>query len=282
MNESNKKLNILMIGAHPDDCDLKAGGAAILWAKLGHRVQLVAMTGGDNGHPSMSGGALQQRRRKEACEAARVMGIARYDVLEHHGGELIPTLETRREVVRLIREARADVVISHRSTDYHPDHRYTAALVQDAAYMVTVPFFVSSVPALEKNPVFLYFEDNFTRPVPFRPDIAVNIDGVFEQKLQALEAHASQMFEWLPFMLSRSSGNPEQVPEDAAQRRAWLAKAWYPNPPSADVRQCLRKLYPAEDALAQHAEAFEICEYGSPLAPEEFRRIFPFLPAGDR
>ncbi|MFP5209914.1 MAG: PIG-L deacetylase family protein [Acidobacteriota bacterium] len=275
----NKQLSILMIGAHPDDCELKAGGTAALWARLGHCVQFVAMTGGDNGHPSMSGGALQQRRREEAREAAKVLGIARAEVLENHGGELLATLEARRDVVRLIREARADIVISHRSTDYHPDHRYTATLVQDAAYMVTVPFFLASVPALERNPVFLYFEDTFTRPVPFRPDIAVKIDEVFEQKMAALEAHASQMFEWLPFMMSRSLGRPEHVPEDPVERRAWLAKAWFPDAPPQEVQACLQRLYPAGKAAARHAEAFEICEYGSPLDPEDFRRIFPFLPA---
>lgn len=277
MNEPKKKLSILMIGAHPDDCELKAGGTAILWAKLGHRVQFVAMTGGDNGHPSMSGGSLQQRRREEAQAAASILGIARSDVLENHGGELLPTLEARREVVRLIREAHADVIISHRSTDYHPDHRYTGTLVQDAAYMVTVPFFLSSVPSLEKNPVFLLFEDRFTRPVPFRPDIAVNIDEVFEQKLDALEMHVSQMFEWLPFMMARSSGKQEKVPEKPSERRAWLANVWFPDPPTQDVQSCIHRLYPGAKS-PRYAEAFEICEYGRPVAPTEFRQIFPFLP----
>jgi LmbE family N-acetylglucosaminyl deacetylase len=277
MNEIRKKLSILMIGAHPDDCELKAGGTAILLARFGHRVQFVAMTGGDNGHPSMSGGSLQQRRRQEAQAAAKILGISRSDVLDNHGGELLPTLEARREVVRLIREARADVVISHRSTDYHPDHRYTATLVQDAAYMVTVPFFLASVPALERNPVFLYFEDKFTRPTPFRVDVAVNIDEVFEQKLDALEAHMSQMFEWLPFMMARSSGQQVRVPEQPSQRRRWLADTWFPGPPSQEVLKCIHHLCPGTKP-PRYAEAFEICEYGRQLAPSEFRHIFPFLP----
>jgi LmbE family N-acetylglucosaminyl deacetylase len=282
MTKNGKQLSILMIGAHPDDCELKAGGAAILWSKLGHRVQFAAMTGGDNGHPTMSGGALQQQRRAEAAEAAKILGIESSIVLDHHGGELLATLEARRQVVRLIREARADVVISHRNTDYHPDHRYTATLVQDAAYMVTVPFFLSSVPALEKNPLFLYFEDNFTRPVPLRPDIAVDIDEVFDQKMQALEAHASQMFEWLPFMMSRSSGKPENVPDDPAERRAWLSRIWYPEAPSGDVRGCLERLYGAAGATTRYAEAFEICEYGNQIAPADYWQVFPFLPERPR
>src|ERR1043166_1510661 len=128
-------VRILMIGAHPDDCDLKAGGTAAKWAAAGCQVKFLAMTGGDNGHPSNAGGALQQRRRLEAAEAARRLGIAEYEVLENHGGELSANFENRRDVVRRIREWHADVVITHRSNDYHPDHRYTSMLVQDSAYM---------------------------------------------------------------------------------------------------------------------------------------------------
>lgn len=274
-NASRTHLNILMIGAHPDDCELKAGGSAILWSNMGHRVESVAMTGGDNGHPTMSGGALHQRRSEEARRAAKALGIAGSRVLDYHGGELLPGLDARREVVRLIRETRADVVISHRSTDYHPDHRYTATLVQDAAYMVTVPYFLPSVPALERNPVFLFFQDSFTRPVPFRPDIALDIDDVFEQKLDALECHASQMYEWTPFMMSRTAGRPEDVPSEPKARRKWLAHAWFPEAPSEDVQSCLRRMHQRSDV--RYAEAFEVCEYGRPFPKSEFQELVPAL-----
>lgn len=274
----NQKLSILMIGAHPDDCELKGGGSAIKWAQRGHRVSFIAMTGGDNGHPSMNGAALRRRRCEEAREAGRRLGICRSDVLQHHGGELMPTLEIRRQVVGLIREAQADLVISHRLTDYHPDHRYTAALVQDAAYMVTVPFFVPTVPALERNPVFLCFEDKFTRPAPFLPHIAVDIDDVFERKMAGIEAHVSQMYEWTPFMLGRASGQPQHVPEDPVQRRAWLANIWFPDPPSPEVRICLESWYGPSAAAIRHAEAFEICEYGRQMDRAEMKCLFPFLP----
>lgn len=278
MLNDNQKLNVLMIGAHPDDCELKGGGIAIKWAKMGHCVKFVAMTGGDNGHPSMNGETLQQRRREEAREAGRRLGICRSEVLKNHGGELLATLEARHEVVRLIREACADIVISHRGTDYHPDHRYAATLVQDSAYMVTVPFYVPSVPALERNPVFLSFEDHFTRPVPFLPQIAVGIDDVFEQKMAGLEAHVSQMFEWTPFMLSRSTGKPQAVPDDPVERRVWLSNIWFPDPPSRDVRACLEQWYGPSAATIRHAEAFEICEYGRQIDHQEMKRLFPFLP----
>jgi LmbE family N-acetylglucosaminyl deacetylase len=267
-----------MIGAHPDDCELKGAGTAAQWARQGHFVRFIAMTGGENGHPSVSGAPLRQRRREEAREAGKVLGLCQSEVLDHHGGELLATLDIRRELVRLIREARADIVISHRSTDYHPDHRYTAILVQDSAYMVTVPFFEPSVPALERNPVYLFFEDQFTRPYPFVPDIAVAIDDVFEQKMAAIEAHMSQMYEWTPFMLSRSSGRPERVPEDPVERRNWLANIWFPTSPSPAARRSLEQWYGASAESIRYAEAFEICEYGRQIDRQEIARLFPFLP----
>ena len=132
-------LRIIVFGAHPDDCDLDAGGTAALWAAKGHAVKFVALTNGDAGHQSEGGGALAKRRRAEAQEAGRRLGIAEYEVLDNHDGELEPTLAVRQQVIRRIRQWNADVVIAPRPNDYHPDHRYTGVVVQDSAYMVVVP-----------------------------------------------------------------------------------------------------------------------------------------------
>ena len=132
---SSAVLNILIFGAHPDDAEYKAGGTAALWAAQGHHVKLVSVTNGDIGHWGMSGGALAQRRTAESAKVAERLGVES-EVFDIHDGELEPTLENRKKVVRAIREWKADVVISHRPWDYHPDHRYTGILVQDAAYMV--------------------------------------------------------------------------------------------------------------------------------------------------
>lgn len=176
----DKKLRIIVFGAHPDDAEYKTGGTAIQWAKAGHAVKLVSVTNGDIGHWQMSGGALAQRRTAEAAACAKVLGVTS-EVLDIHDGELLPTLENRQKITRLIRQWQADIVIAHRPWDYHPDHRYVGVLVQDAAYMVTVPFFCPDTPHLTENPVFLYSSDRFQRPYSFRPDIAVSIDEVFGQ-----------------------------------------------------------------------------------------------------
>src|SRR5437763_1677053 len=115
-------------GVPTDDCELKAGGVAALWAARGHHVQFVSVTNGDIGHWRDAGGPLARRRTAEAQAAARLLGI-RSEVFDIHDGELEPTLENRRAVTRAIRRWQADVVMSHRPNDYHPDHRYTGVLV---------------------------------------------------------------------------------------------------------------------------------------------------------
>src|SRR5438876_1056864 len=234
------KLNIIAFGAHPDDCDQRAGGTAAKYAVLGHRVRFVAVTNGDAGHQTEGGGALAARRRAEARDAGRRIGID-YVVLDNHDGELLPTLDARAQIIRQIRQWKADLVLAPRPNDYHPDHRYTGVLVQDAAYMVVVPNVAPDTPALRKNPVFLYFEDGFQKPNPFTPDVAVSIDEVIEKKLDMLDGHVSQMYEWLPWV----DGKLEQVPKDPVARRRWLHESRAPQPTPA-VRAALIKWYGAE------------------------------------
>ncbi len=266
-------LNIIVIGAHPDDCDLKSGGTAILWASMGHNVKFLSLTNGDAGHQSQGGGALAKRRRAEAQEAAKRFGIAEYEVLDNHDGELQPTLEVRLQVIRRIRTWKADIVILPRPNDYHPDHRNTGLVVQDAAYMVIVPNVASDTPPLTHNPVFLYSQDRFQKPNPFKPQITVNIDEVFQQKIEALDAHVSQFYEWLPW----TNQQLDQVPTDLKERKQWLAKVWAP-PISKEMRASLDKWYGSESAAkVKHAETFQVCEYGRQPTDEDILALFPML-----
>lgn len=270
--QQDAKLNIIAFGAHPDDCDNRAGGVAAKYAALGHRVRFVAITNGDAGHQTEGGGALAQRRRAEAQEAGRRIGIE-YVVLDNHDGELLPTLEVREQVIRQMRLWKADLVMAPRPNDYHPDHRYTGILVQDAAYMVTVPNICPDTPSLRKNPVFVYFQDQFQKPSPFSPDIAVSIDDVIEKKYDMLDAHVSQFYEWLAW----HAGNLDKVPKDRKARREWLKTQRRYEPTSA-VRQSLVKWYGAEAAAkVKYSEAFEVCEYGSRPNEADLRRLFPFF-----
>ena len=268
----DRPLQIIMIGAHPDDCDIKSGGTAALFVAMGHHVKFVSVTNGDAGHQSEGGGMLAKRRIAETKEVAKRLGVS-YDVLDNHDGELLPTLEIRLQIIRKIREWKADVVIAPRSNDYHPDHRYTGVLVQDAAFMVGVPNIAPDTPPLRKNPVFLYFQDNFKKPNPFQADIAVDITSVIAIKLDGLDAHQSQFFEWLPWI-----GNYEaEIPKDKAKQREYLLskRVTKVNP---EVKKALEKWYGKEKAeQINYAEAFEICEYGSIPTEAEIRRLFPML-----
>jgi len=263
---------IIFIGAHPDDCDQDGGGTAAMFAKMGHAVKFVSVTNGDAGHQSIGGGALAKIRIAEAKEAGKRFGVE-YVVLNNHDGELIPSLNVRLQIIREIREWNADVVIAPRPNDYHPDHRYTGILVQDAAYIVGVPNILPDVPPLKKNPVFLYYQDYFQRPNPFRPDVAVDITSVFDQKIYAMSAHASQFFEWLPWI----GGYADQVPEGTEARLEWLKKdrTVIITP---EVRKTLEKWYGKETAAkVAHAEAFEVCEYGRRPTDDDLKKLFPML-----
>jgi len=266
-------LRVIAFGAHPDDADIKSAGVAAKFAAKGHQVKFVSVTNGDAGHCQMGGGELAKRRRGEAQEAARRLGIAAYDILDNHDGELMPSLDVRKEIIRLIRDWKADIVLAPRPYDYHPDHRYTGVLVQDAAFMVLIPMVVTDTPPLKKNPVFLYYEDGFQKPNPFKADIAISIDDVWSKKIDAHEAEASQFYEAQP----KCWGGGVDVPSDPAARRKWLeARRQYT--PSPEVRKVLEKWYgPAKAAQVKHAEAFELCEYGSRPTEAELRRLFPFF-----
>jgi len=271
-----RTLRIIAFGAHPDDCEIKVGGVAAKWAAMGHKVKFVSVTNGDIGHYEMAGGPLAQRRTAEVEEAARILGIET-QVLDHHDGELMPTLAIRKELIRLTREWNADIVITHRPNDYHPDHRYTSILVQDGAYMVTVPFICPDTPRLEKNPVYLYMWDHFQKPYPLEPDIVVGIDDVIEKKLDALSVITSQFAEWGPW----HGGILDRVPKDPAQARQWIKESFRARlmGPVRLYQDELAKWYGADNAKSiRYAEAFEVCEYGRQPSDRELRELFPFFP----
>jgi LmbE family N-acetylglucosaminyl deacetylase len=269
-------LRIICFGAHPDDCELKAGGVGAMWAAKGHKVKLVSVSNGDIGHWREAGGPLALRRTAEAAKSDAILGVTS-QVLDIHDGEIMPTLEYRRIITRLIREWQADIVISPRPNDYHPDHRYTSVLVQDAAYMVTVPFFCPDVPALKSNPLFLYYSDGFQKPNPFTPDIAVSIDSVIEKKLDALDALVSQFYE------GGANGSVALVPSEPAkqdERRREVRSGMDRRSRGVanEYRAALINWYGQEaGSQVKYAETFEICEYGGRPAKAQLKRLFPFF-----
>ncbi len=268
-------MRIIAFGAHPDDCDSKVGGTAALWVRQGHVVKFVSVTNGDAGHHEIGGVELARRRRAEAAAAGKVIGVT-YQVLDIHDGELEPSLPNRRRIIEIIREFQPDLVLSPRPNDYHPDHRYTAVLVQDAAYMVTVPNIAAHTPHLRDNPCICYVSDHFQRPYPFTPDVVVGIDDVISLKFDMMHCHVSQYYEWLPY----NGRNEQNVPADDAERRRWLEsrRAGGGKDIANRFREKLIERYgPVRGAAIQYAEAFEACEYGARLSPERLQALFPAI-----
>lgn len=273
---AQEPLRIIVFGAHPDDCEIRVGGCAIMWAKQGHKVKFISTTNGDIGHSVMAGGPLAKRRTQEAQEVAEIFGIET-QVLDIHDGEIMPTLENRKTFIRLIQQWNADIVITNRPNDYHPDHRYTSILVQDSAYMVTVPFICPDSEPLKKNPVFLYWADRFQKPYPFQADIVVSFDEVYDQKYRGLDKLVSQFYEYG----ANGPGDPSKFfTGNWEERFAFLKRRFDRRFEVRDEwRPVLEEYYGAEKAKdIRFVEAFEICEYGSQPNKEQIKTLFPFFP----
>ena len=268
-------LRIIAFGAHPDDAELKASGVAALWSAQGHKVKFVAMTNGDVGHFAEAGGPLARRRAAEVAQCAKILGIET-EVLDIHDGELVPSLENRKTVARLIREWQADIVMGHRPYDYHPDHRYTGVLLNDAAVVVVAPFFVPDTPPTARNPVFMYYSDAFQDPKPFDPTIVVGIDEVADKKWKCVSAMPSQFGDRDSWQ-GRTLPN---VPQGDREREAYLLELVKKrNLAVADqYRDRLVALSGKERGQAvKYAEAFQLGQYGRQASLDELKGMFPAL-----
>ena len=268
----DNRLNILVIGAHPDDPE-KVGGTAYKWIQQGHNVVLVSVTNGNAGHHELTATQLERTRRDEARRAGEVIG-AKYIVMDIDDGKLMPTFENRLKIIELIREHKADIVITHRPWDYHPDHRYTGQLVLDAAYMVTVPTIVPHIPHLERNPMFLYMADRFNQPTAFNADVCIDIDDAIEKKMDMYHEHTCQMYEWLPF----NQGILDQVPEGDRERRMWMGERRKRGSSADPYREKLVELYGRQRGTRiNYAECFQDSEYGVRLTQDNLKHYFPFF-----
>lgn len=287
-------MNILMIGAHPDDNDFRCGGTALNFIERGHNVRFLSVCDGSGGHYDMSGDDLRLRRRHEADKVGAISKIE-YDIWDVPDCEVVADLESRKRMVRYIREYQPDIIFTHRTNDYHADHRNVALLVQDASYLLIVPNFCPEVKALKKTPVIMYFYDKFKNP-SFKPDVIVSIDDKIDKKYEMINCYESQVYEWLPY----TNGVIDDVPESASERLEWLRNPRVPRNgkllteedmnifiksnnseyreavPAIKFRDKLIERYGEIGKRILFAEAFEVSEYGAPLTKELERIIFPF------
>ncbi|NLS90601.1 MAG: PIG-L family deacetylase [Planctomycetaceae bacterium] len=272
---SDAPLRLLILGAHPDDSEFHAGGLASLYRELGHEVRMVSATDGSAGHHLLGREELARVRKKEAASSAAVIGAVG-ETWEFPDGELQATLDLRHRVIAEIRRFRPDLVLTHRTNDYHPDHRAVGQAVQDASFLVRVPLVVPEVPALDRDPVVAYMADMFTKPSPLDPHVVLDIGSRIDTIVRMLAQHASQVFEWLPFL----DGTTADVPAGEAERLAWL-KEWYTGiiRPRADrCREALRRIYSIDRTdTIELVEMFEISEHGGTLTDSLKAKLFPWM-----
>ena len=288
-----KQLKVLMLGAHLDDNDFCGGGIALKYLERGHRVRFLSMCNGCGGHHELKPEEIAARRYQEAQAVAKLTGIE-YDVWDINDCEIVADLETRKKLIRYIREFDPDIVFTHRTNDYHADHRNAGLLVQDASYLLIVPNFCPEVPAMKDMPVIMYYRDKFKYP-PFEPDVAIDIDDVMDKKFDMFNCHVSQVYEWLPY----THGEIDQVPKGEKERLEWLRSPRLPRDRVLSLAELTEKtwlnhneyregIYAAmyRDKLIERygeqgkktifAEVFQLCEYGRQPSKEYMKELMPF------
>jgi LmbE family N-acetylglucosaminyl deacetylase len=270
-----RPLRLLILGAHPDDAEYHAGGLACFYRRLGHVVKMVSVTDGGTGHQRLTREELVPLRRAEAAASGAIIG-AQYVTWDFPDGHLEPTLAVREAIIAEIRSFAPDLVLTHRTCDYHPDHRAVGQAVQDASYMVTVPLVCPKVPALRQDPVVMYMPDRFTRPAPLRGDVVIDVGEHVETIVRMMASHRCQFFDWLAY----NHGYAQRLPADDAGRFAFLLD-WYQNHlrPMADLyRDELIAAYGKKRGKKiEFAEVYEVSEYAAQLDDAARARLFPLV-----
>lgn len=268
---SSSGCRVLVLGAHPDDAEVFAGGLVVRHCRLGSDVKVVSVTDGRSGHHETPPEQLVAIRRREAAAAGKRVG-AEYVTWDFPDGALEPSIEVRHAIIREIRTFQPDLVLTHRPCDYHPDHRAVGQAVQDASYLVTVPHVCSEVPALRQDPVVASMADLFTRPSKLRVDVLLDVSAEFDLVVQMAAQHESQFFQWLPY----HDGQLSEVPQDAPGRHAWLS-GWLGEFYSQRAEHFREEIFSRHWSLDADLkiEAYEISEYAGKADDAQLSRLFP-------
>lgn len=272
-SEKATSINILAIGGHPDDCDIRAAGLIKKIEAQGHKAKFVALTNGDKGHWRDSGETLAKRRQEEMKAAGDMLGVS-MEILDNRDGELVASLKNREAVVRIIREWNTDLLIVHGANELHPDHRATHQLVVDAAMMFTVPNYLSEVTPLKQLPIILY-GDNLYGRLPFNPEIILPVDDVIDDKLAVTLCHFSQFVEW------GTTGNINTMPKTEEEIALAMENSkqgmggWFSSNTNR-YRDLIDKAFGKENSKSiTYVEAFEVSPYGRLPSLKELKALFP-------
>lgn len=270
-----KELRVMVVAAHPDEADMYAGGTAALFAEMGAKVKFLSITNGDAGHYEIGGMQLARRRWEEAQQAAKCLGIAEYEVLNEHDGELYPTMPVRNQVIERVRKWAPDILIGFHPDGWgHPDNRNAGKALADAASFIGVPNVLPNIPAVKKQILCLWMWDFATMGI-HQHDVAIDVSPTIEKKLLACDAHATQFYEFAPW----GRGFIHEVPEVWEDKRAFILRYWSEFMYTQESqRGGLSKWYGAEKAgQIRYAETFQIAPYGYHPTEDDLRGLFPML-----
>jgi len=182
-------VNILAIGAHPDDIEILCGGTLAIYARAGHKVTMLTVANGDMGSTTLPPAQIAAIRRKESEASAAIIG-AKFVCLDVPDVKVIPDLETRRKLTVEIRRARPDVILAHSPDDYMHDHRNASILALDASFDATIANIKTDADPMPFVPI--YFMDTIGG-IGFEPAEYVDISDHFHTKRRMLACHESQV-----------------------------------------------------------------------------------------
>lgn len=262
---------VMVIGAHPDDADIICGATTVRLVERGFKVKFVSVTDGSMGHHILSPAEIAKVRRAETEEAARRFGLDGYDIYGYPDCGLYPSDDVRRLVARKIREYEPDFIFTHRTNDYHADHRATGQAVMDAGYLLGVPHWCEEAKPMRLRPVVLYMCDLFTYPRELKPDVMFDVDAYMDRWCDGLDAQVSQFYDWLPWDKG-TTGEVKALGDrsDIEKRNAYLRKYWAFRKVADAERfaDAWRERYPGR-RVPKYMETYEISEYGRAPTQED-------------
>lgn len=188
-------MNILAIGAHPDDCEISCGGTLAKYSENGHKIFMVSVTNGEIGSQTLSPAEISEIRRKEGERAAAVIG-AEYIWMGFQDQRFLIDNDARMAFVDVFRYADPDVVITHCQDDFSGDHRLVGQMVNDVCMLPMAPAIRTKLPSIHKAPVLYYWTGHAN--LIMIPEQFVDITDQYETKLKMVECHQTQI-EWLKY-----------------------------------------------------------------------------------
>ncbi|MDR3473714.1 MAG: PIG-L family deacetylase [Devosia sp.] len=215
-------MNILAIGAHPDDIEMQCAGTLALYARAGHKVFMAVATNGNVGSPTHSREEIAAIRHQEQLNSCAVIG-AELIWMDFDDEWLMENRETRSRFIDAIRQADPEVMIIHGPTDYHPDHRISGRVAEDARIPSTVRLVETSLPYIRKIPHIFYMDN----PVglDFEPEAFVDISSTFETKKAMLLKHESQDT-WMRAVYGPDTSIADMMTQNAALRGSASGSAY--------------------------------------------------------